>query len=62
MDDWEMAEPLQSTVKEIWPGIETSNVYELTDLAEMRNEFFRLFGFNVEGIDYEADVDITAVR
>ncbi len=62
MDDWEMAEPLQSTVKEIWPGIETSNVYELTDLAEMRNEFFRLFGFNVEGINYEADVDITAVR
>lgn len=62
MDDWEMAEPLQSQVKDIWYGIETSNVYELTDLEEMRNEFFRLFGFNVEGIDYEADVDITTVK
>ena len=38
MDDWEMAEPLQSTVKEIRPGIETSNVYKVNEFAEMRNE------------------------
>ncbi|MGL5616171.1 MAG: enoyl-ACP reductase FabV [Sarcina sp.] len=61
LDDYEMAPHLQAKVIEIWEEIETSNVYQLTDLEEMRNEFFRLFGFNVDGIDYEADVNITTV-
>ena len=42
---------------EAWEQLTTENVYELTDLEGYRNEFFGLFGFNVDGIDYEADVD-----
>ncbi len=57
IDDWEMREDVQREVAEIWDRIETSNIYELTDLEGYRREFFQLFGFETDDIDYEADVD-----
>jgi len=57
IDDLEMRPEIQAAVAKAWEEIATENVYELTDLEGYRNEFFGLFGFNVEGIDYEADVD-----
>lgn len=57
IDDWEMREDVQQEVADIWNRITTDNIYELSDLEGYRKEFFQLFGFETEGVDYEADVD-----
>jgi len=57
IDDLEMRPEIQAAVSKVWEQLNTENVYELTDLEGYRKEFFGLFGFNVEDIDYEADVD-----
>ena len=57
MDDWELRDEVQNKVKELWPQVTTENLFELTDYQGYKDEFLKLFGFGVEGIDYEADVD-----
>lgn len=57
IDDLEMREDVQAEVADIWDKLCTDNVYELTDLQGFHREFFQLFGFETEGVDYEADVD-----
>ena len=57
MDDWEMGEAIQSAVGDIWPKIETDTVDEMTDFVGYQQEFLRLFGFGVDGVDYEAEVE-----
>jgi enoyl-[acyl-carrier protein] reductase / trans-2-enoyl-CoA reductase (NAD+) len=32
-------------------------LYELTDFAGYKRDFLRLFGFEIDGVDYNADVD-----
>jgi enoyl-[acyl-carrier protein] reductase/trans-2-enoyl-CoA reductase (NAD+) len=57
IDDLEMRPDVQETVEKIWPAITTENLSALTDIAGYRQEFLRLFGFGLEGVDYEADTD-----
>ena len=57
MDDLEMGEPIQNAVAEVWPKVETDTVDELTDFVGYREEFLRLFGFGVDDVDYEAEVE-----
>ena len=60
LDDWEMRPDVQEKVSEIWNRISTENLSECADLAGYRKDFSRLFGFDADGVDYEADAD-TAV-
>jgi len=57
IDDWEMRPDVQESVERIWPTVTTDNLPEITDIAGYRQEFLRLFGFGLEGVDYEADTD-----
>ncbi|GAA0393475.1 enoyl-ACP reductase FabV [Paenibacillus motobuensis] len=57
IDDWEMREDVQEEVAKLWDLMSTDNIFDLSDLSGYRKEFFQLFGFEVDGIDYEADVD-----
>lgn len=57
IDDWEMREDVQSEVSGIWEQVNSGNIYDLTDLASYREEFFQLFGFETDGVDYEQDID-----
>ena len=61
IDDLEMAEDVQKAIEEIWPQITSENVFELSDAEDFKKEFFKLFGFGLEGVDYSEDVDITTV-
>ncbi len=56
VDDWELREDIQDKCVALWPQVTSENVFELTDYAYYKQEFMRLFGFEIEGIDYEADV------
>jgi enoyl-[acyl-carrier protein] reductase/trans-2-enoyl-CoA reductase (NAD+) len=57
IDDWEMREDVQAEVEKVWPAVTTENLYELTDMAGYRQEFLRLFGFGLPGIDYEVETN-----
>lgn len=58
MDDWEMREDIQKKVAEIWESISNDNFSENADLTGYTLDFNRLFGFDAEGVDYEAECDI----
>jgi len=55
IDDWEMSEPVQTAVAEAWEKVTTENLSELSDFSGYKKEFLRLFGFGLEGVDYEQD-------
>lgn len=57
IDDLEMRQDVQQDVEAIWPTVTTENLETLTDVAGYRDDFYRLFGFNIAGIDYNADID-----
>jgi len=57
MDDWELRSDIQQHCSNLWPTVTSENLFELTDYAYYKDEFLKLFGFGIEGIDYDADVD-----
>ena len=56
VDDWELREDVQAEVRRRWEAVETGNVMELSDLDGFRRDFLRIFGFEVDGVNYDADV------
>ena len=56
VDELELRPEIQSAVAESWAKISTENLSELTDFAGYKHEFLSLFGFDIDGVDYEADV------
>jgi len=57
IDDWEMREDIQKAVEALWPQVTTENLQQLADTAGYREEFLKLFGFGLPGIDYEAETE-----
>lgn len=58
VDDWEMQSDIQAEVARIWEAVSTDNLNALTDIAGYRHDFYQLFGFEVDGVDYQKDVEI----
>jgi enoyl-[acyl-carrier protein] reductase/trans-2-enoyl-CoA reductase (NAD+) len=58
LDDWEMAENVQQPVIANWHQVNTGNLTQLADLVGYESSFLRLFGFGLDGVDYDADTDI----
>lgn len=58
MDDWEMRPEVQAGVEEYWAEANNENITEISDIEAYRKEFFRLFGFEFDAVDYSQDVDI----
>ena len=56
-DNLELDPEVQAEVAAIWEQIDTDNLKGLSDFDGYRREFLQLFGFEVEGVDYDADVD-----
>jgi len=57
LDDLEMASDIQQQVMNLWLSVTSENLAELTDIQGYCEEFYHLFGFNLRGIDYDAEVD-----
>jgi enoyl-[acyl-carrier protein] reductase / trans-2-enoyl-CoA reductase (NAD+) len=57
IDDWEMAEDVQAEVAKYWDKVTTETLSEISDIEGYRKEFFNLFGFELEGVDYEKDAN-----
>ena len=57
VDELEMDPEVQAAVASAWSNISTENLIETTDFRGYKQEFLKLFGFEVEGVDYEAEVN-----
>ncbi|MFT5321746.1 MAG: enoyl-[acyl-carrier protein] reductase/trans-2-enoyl-CoA reductase (NAD+) [Pseudohongiellaceae bacterium] len=56
--DYKELEPeVQQAVGDLWTQVQTENIRQLTDFVGYKTEFLQLFGFEVPGIDYDAEVD-----
>ena len=60
MDGKETNDITQAKIKALWDEVEQGNFHELSDYAGYHHEFLRLFGFDINGVDYDADVDTLA--
>jgi enoyl-[acyl-carrier protein] reductase/trans-2-enoyl-CoA reductase (NAD+) len=60
IDDWEMREDVQKEIAELWEKVDENNVEVLADLEGYREDFLRIHGFSVPGVDYSAPVDMQA--
>lgn len=56
MDDLELAADVQAEVNKIMPTVTEENVEQTTDLAGLRHDFLAINGFDVAGVDYNADI------
>ena len=57
LDDLEMREDVQRETIAMWPDVTTENLSSISDYEGFRRDFNQLFGFNVEGVDYDAPVE-----
>ncbi len=52
----ELEDSVQKRVTDIWNTVDSDTIDELTDYVGYHQEFLKLFGFSVAGVDYDADV------
>jgi enoyl-[acyl-carrier protein] reductase/trans-2-enoyl-CoA reductase (NAD+) len=57
LDDWELRDDVQQACKDLWPEVTTDNLFDITDYAGYKHEFLKLFGFERDDVDYDADVN-----
>lgn len=57
VDDWEMKPAVQELVGQRWLEVNTENFPQLGDFEGYQSSFLRLFGFGLEGVNYEAETD-----
>lgn len=60
LDDWELRDDVQQACKALWPQVTTENLFEITDYAGYKHDFLKLFGFERDDVDYDADVSPVA--
>ncbi len=56
MDDWEMQADVQAEVDKLMASVNDSNITEVCDLDGYKHDFYATNGFDIEGVDYTADV------
>ncbi len=57
IDDLEMREDVQNEVAKLWAETTTENLEKISDIQGYRDDFFNLFGFNFDTIDYDAETN-----
>ncbi|WP_407403651.1 enoyl-ACP reductase FabV [Chryseobacterium sp.] len=57
IDDLEMDPEVQAEVAQYWEQVTTENLEEISDIEGYRKDFFNLFGFQIDGIDYEKEAN-----
>ena len=60
LDDRELGTAVQREIDAVWPTITTENFRALTDYDAYKRGFRQLFGFEVDGVDYDEPVEMEA--
>jgi enoyl-[acyl-carrier protein] reductase/trans-2-enoyl-CoA reductase (NAD+) len=58
IDDLEMRADVQEEVGKLWAIVADANLNQIADVKGYNEDFLRLFGFNIKGVNYDADVNI----
>lgn len=58
LDDLELQDDIQEEVTKLWSDISTEKIAECADIDGYWEEFYKLFGFRVTGVDYDAETDV----
>lgn len=58
MDDYEMRDEIQSKIADVWESIDSESVQKLADIEGFWEEFYQMFGFRYDNVDYTEDVEI----
>ena len=53
LDDYEMKEEVQNKVIENYNLINTENIREYADIDGYYEDFYHMFGFNIDNVDYD---------
>ncbi|MDY3909592.1 MAG: enoyl-ACP reductase FabV [Eubacterium sp.] len=57
LDDWELQDNVQSKIAAVWDNVTTDNILEYADIDGYWEDFYNMFGFHYDNVDYEADVE-----
>ncbi len=57
MDELELRPETQAKIEALWADVTQESLYEVTDYQGYKEAFLKLFGFGVDGVDYDVDVD-----
>lgn len=58
LDDWELQDTVQEKIAAVWDQVTTENIRELGDIDGYWEDFYQMFGFHYDNVDYSADVEI----
>ena len=58
LDDWELKQEVQDEIMRRYEIVDSENVTELADIEGYWDDFYHMFGFRIDGVDYEADVEL----
>ncbi len=58
LDDWEMKDCVQSKIADLWTKVTSENIKEISDIDGYWEDFYQMFGFHFDNVDYAADVEI----
>ena len=61
LDDYEMRPEVQERVMKLWENVCDENLQESADIQGYWDDFYALFGFRIQGVDYEADQEADRV-
>ena len=57
IDDLEMRDDVQETIFKYWDIVNNDNLKQYADVEGYWNDFYNLFGFGFDNVDYDADVN-----
>ncbi|MCH5251796.1 MAG: trans-2-enoyl-CoA reductase family protein [Lachnospiraceae bacterium] len=58
LDDWELQDKVQDKINAVWDKVTTENIGEYGDIDGYWDDFYKMFGFHYDNVDYSADVEI----
>jgi len=57
IDDWELRDDIQAKVETLWKEATSDTLASIGDLEGYRTDFYNLFGFKVDKVNYSQDVN-----
>ena len=58
LDDWELRPEVQDEIAKVWDQVTTENIGQLGDIEGYWEDFYQMFGFHFDNVDYGADVEV----
>lgn len=58
LDDYEMRKDVQEQVMEYWDKVNSENINNFADIDGYWNDFYNMFGFKFDNVDYSRDIKL----